>query len=144
MVSLVDTNVLVYRFDSRFPEKQRIATEVLRQGLLTDSLRIPHQCIIEFVAVVSRPVRGHLILGMSEGLRQANRILSQFTILYPTEALVRIAIECCTRHQLNWFDAQILAYALHYDVKEIITEDFTHDRVYGGVRTVNPFPAARE
>jgi len=41
--SLIDTNVLVYRFDPRFPQKQAIATRLLREGLRADSLRIPHQ-----------------------------------------------------------------------------------------------------
>ena len=31
MPSLVDTNILAYRFDPTFPEKQRIANEVLRR-----------------------------------------------------------------------------------------------------------------
>jgi predicted nucleic acid-binding protein len=33
---LVDTNVLVYRFDPRFPEKQRTASELLRAGVVED------------------------------------------------------------------------------------------------------------
>ena len=31
MPSLVDANILIHRFDPRFPEKQRIANEVLRR-----------------------------------------------------------------------------------------------------------------
>ncbi len=54
MAALVDTNVLVYRFDGRFPEKQKIITEILRRGILEDSVRVPHQAIVEFVAVVTR------------------------------------------------------------------------------------------
>ncbi len=33
MAALIDTHVLVYRFDSRFPEKQKIATNILRRGI---------------------------------------------------------------------------------------------------------------
>jgi predicted nucleic acid-binding protein len=46
--SVIDTNVLVYRFDTRFPKKQAIATKLLREGLSTDSIRIPHQAVPEF------------------------------------------------------------------------------------------------
>jgi predicted nucleic acid-binding protein len=56
VAALVDTNVLVYRFDPRFPEKQERATEVLRRGIVEDSLRLPHQALVEFVAAVSRPI----------------------------------------------------------------------------------------
>ena len=54
--ALVDTNVLVYRFDPRFPEKQEVATELLRRGLAEDQVRIPHQAVVEFVAAVTRPL----------------------------------------------------------------------------------------
>lgn len=51
---LVDTNVLVYRFEARFPRKQRIATEVLRSGLENGSAVLFHQTILEFVAASTR------------------------------------------------------------------------------------------
>ena len=38
--SLIDTNVLVYRFDPRFPKKQAIATQLLREGLSTTFLKV--------------------------------------------------------------------------------------------------------
>ena len=43
VVALVDTNILVYRFDARFPDMQRKATAGLRRGLAEDAMRIPHQ-----------------------------------------------------------------------------------------------------
>ena len=43
MTALVGTNVLVYRFDPRFPEKQRVATELLRDGIEHDTVRVAHQ-----------------------------------------------------------------------------------------------------
>jgi hypothetical protein len=52
------TNILVYLFDDRFAGNQKIATEVLRRGIVEDSVRLPHQAIIEFVAAVTRPIRG--------------------------------------------------------------------------------------
>ena len=38
MAALVDTNILVYRFDGRFPEKRRTATEILTEDLQHDRL----------------------------------------------------------------------------------------------------------
>jgi len=142
VAALVDTNVLVYRFDNRFPRKQRIATNLLRRGIEEDSIRVPHQAIIEFVAAVTRPIRGHIILQQPDALREAEEFLKQFTVLYPTEAILRNAIRGCAAYQLNWFDAQIWSYAEHYGLTEILTEDLQHDRLYGTVRVVNPFLAS--
>lgn len=52
---------------------------------------------------------------------------------------VREAARGCAAYQLNWFDAHMWAYAEHYGLAEILTEDFQHDRLYGSVRAVNPF-----
>ena len=53
MDRLIDTNILVYRIDPRDPLKQQIANELLRDGLLDDSIVLPHQAVIEFVAAAS-------------------------------------------------------------------------------------------
>lgn len=141
MAALVDTNVLVYRFDYRFPDKRRIATDVLRRGILEDSVRVPYQAIVEFVAAVTRPIRGHVILRQDEALREAEEFLKQFTVLYPNESTVRTAVRGCAAYRLSWFDAHIWACAEHYGLDEILTEDLQHDRLYGTVRVVNPFLA---
>ena len=143
MAALVDTNVLVYRFDRRFPDKREVATEILRQGILEDSVRLPHQAIVEFVAAVTRPIRGHMILKHADALREAEEFLKQFTVLYPNEAILRNAVRGCAAYQLNWFDAHLWSYAEHYGLPEILTEDFQHDRLYGAVRVVNPFLGLR-
>jgi predicted nucleic acid-binding protein len=137
--ALIDTNILIYRYDNRFPEKQKIATELLRHGIVDNSVLLPHQAIVEFVAASTRPIRGHVILQRDDALREAEEFLSQFVVLYPNEAIVREAVRGCAAYQLSWFDAHLWAYAEHYGIPEILTEDFQHDRLYGSVRTVNPF-----
>jgi len=41
-------------FDPRFPEKQRYTTQILRGGTQQDTLRLPHQTLVEFAAVAIR------------------------------------------------------------------------------------------
>ena len=136
MAELVDTNILVYHYDARFPEKQRVATDILRQGIAEDSLRVPHQAIVEFVAVVTRPLNtGRPLLEPDEARREAEEFLSQFTLLYPNESILRLALRATAAYGLNWFDAHLWAYAEHYGLQQIIQ----HDRLYGSVRMANPF-----
>ena len=142
MAALVDTNILVYRFDGRFAEKQKIATEILKRGIRDDSVRVPYQAIIEFVAAVTCPIQGRVILKQRDALREAEEFLKQFTVLYPNEALLRNALRACAAYQLSWFDAHLWSYAEHYGLDEILTEDLQHDRLYGTVRVVNPFLTA--
>jgi predicted nucleic acid-binding protein len=139
VAALVDTNILVYRFDSRFPDKQKIAAGILRRGILDNSVRLPHQAIVEFIAAVTRSIRGHVILKQADALREAEEFLKEFTILYPNEAILRHAMRGCAAYQLSWFDAHLWSYAEFYGLPEIFTEDLQHDRLYGTVRVVNPF-----
>lgn len=144
MAALVDTNVLVYRFDPRFPEKQERANELLRRGVAADSIRVAHQSIVEFVAATTRALPGgRFLLSRPDALREAEEMLLQFTVLYPTEELVRTAIRGAAAYQLSWFDAHLWAYAEHYGLEELISADFSHDRQYGTVRVVNPFVELR-
>jgi predicted nucleic acid-binding protein len=140
VASLVDTNILVYRCDPRDPRKREIARALLRRGLLENSLQIPHQALVEFVSVVTRGGSdGHSILPREEAWRQAEELLVEFPVLYPNAQVVRTALRGMAAYQLSWFDAHLWAYAEHYQLPEIISEDFEHGRLYGNVRVRNPF-----
>jgi predicted nucleic acid-binding protein len=140
VAALVDTNVLVYRFDARFPDKQQIATVLLREGLASDSIRVPHQAILEFVAATTRPISGGVsLLSPADARREAEELMNQFTVYYPNDAILRTALRGAAAYQLAWFDAHLWAYADYYGLSPLYSEDFQHDRVYGTVRVINPF-----
>ena len=143
MSALVDTNVLVYRFDPRDPAKQRVARELLREGIERGSLRVAHQALVEFVQAVTRPLaRGAAgLLARPDALREVEELMAQFEILYPTEALLRTAIRAVATYRLSWLDAHLWAYAEHYALEEILSEDFSDGQRIGMVRIRNPFRA---
>jgi len=139
---LIDTNILVYRFDPRFPEKQSVAEEILRRGIVEDSARLPHQAVLEFFSVVTRPLQGGpSLLTREAAFRETEELLSQFTILYPNDEVLRTAIRGAATYGLSWFDAHLWAFAEVYGISELVSEDFQHDRLYGTVRVTNPFLA---
>ena len=140
MAALVDTNVLVYRYDARFAAKQRVATDLLRRGLAEGSLRVPHQALLEFVAVVTRsPKGGTPLMKVEEAVREAEELLTLFDVLYPSADLVRLGLRGMAAYRLSWFDAHLWAYAEHFGLSPLYSEDFQHERLYGTVRVVNPF-----
>jgi predicted nucleic acid-binding protein len=146
VASLIDTNILIYRFDPRFPEKQTVASDVLRKGLMEDSVRIPHQALMEFMAVVTRGIgqpkpatARTALLSQEDAQRETEEFLSTFRVLYPDAAMFRTALRGAAAYRLSWFDAHIWAYAEHYGLDELISEDFEHGRIYGSVRIRNPF-----
>lgn len=142
MAVLIDTNVLVYRFDGRFPEKQAVATAWLRRAIEEDSARIPHQVLVEFVSAVTRPRPGAPpLLSHLEAIREVEEVMVQFSVLYPNADVLRLALRGLAAYQMGWFDAHVWAYAEHFGLSEIWSEDFQDGRLYGSVRVVNPFAA---
>lgn len=140
MARLVDTNVLVYRFDPRFPTKQATATRLLRKGVEEDDIYLAHQSLLEFVAVAMRPLgKQPPLLSMQDAVREAEELLSQFPVLYPDENVLRTALRGMSAYQLPWFDAHLWAYAECNGLDELLSEDFQHGRLYGRVRVRNPF-----
>ena len=140
MSALVDTNVLVYVYDARLPAKQRRAKQVLLQGLKADSIRLPHQAIVEFVSAVTRPSSsGPPLMPAADARREAEELLAVFGVLYPNDSVVRTALRGAAMYGFSWFDAHMWAYAEVYGLSELWSEDFQHDRLYGTVRAMNPF-----
>jgi len=130
------------RLDARFPEKQALARDVLRKGLAEDTARIPHQALLEFVAVVTRVRAGSSskpLLAPDDARRETEELMAQFPVLFPNAALVRTALQGAAAYQLSWFGAHLWAYAEHYGLEEIVSEDFEHGRLFGSVRVRNPF-----
>ena len=80
--ALVDTNVLVYRFDAI--SEAEVATELLRRGWWR-TRSASHQAVV-FAAVTPA---GRWPLAAHPTRRGARRGFRQFVILYPTETLLR-------------------------------------------------------
>ena len=137
--TLIDTNVLVYRYDGRFPEKQKIASNILRDGIRTGNARIPHQSIIEFVAATTRGNSEDRLLDFVDACQEAEELMAQFPILYPNDTVLRMALRGAAAYGLPWFDAHLWAYAEIHGIATILSEDFQHDRMYGTVMVRNPF-----
>ena len=146
MSVLIDTNLLVYRFDPTDQAKQTVVSELLLQRLEGDEpIFVPHQAIIEFVAAVTRPRRslnGEPLLDRTDALIEAEALMQQFDILYPDALVLQTALRGAAVYSLSWFDAHLWAYAEVNGIPEILSEDFQHGRYYGSVRVVNPFVQA--
>ena len=138
---LIDTNILVYRYDGRFPRKQSVAGEILRESIASGSARIPHQAIIEFVAATTRGGPEAQLLDAASARREAEELMAQFPILYPDDNVLRTALRGAAAYDLSWSDAHLWAYAEVHGVEELLSEDFQHGRMYGTVTVRNPFLA---
>jgi predicted nucleic acid-binding protein len=144
---IVDTNILVYCFDARYPAKQAVACDLLRQGLRDQDLILPHQAILEFVAATTRPradLGGEPVLTPPVAYREAEDFAMDFPVVYPDMSVLITALRGVSIYGLSWYDAHLWAYAEVFGISEILSEDFEHGRHYGSVRVVDPFLVAAD
>ncbi len=136
---LIDTNLLVYLYDTGSPGKAAQAQRVLDRLDMTYSGRLSVQCLAEFMNVSTRKLDPPLT--RAEALDQVSLFTRMWPIFDLTPLLVLEAARGARDHGLAYYDAQIWAAARLNQVTVVFSEDFSAGQILEGVRFVNPFSA---
>lgn len=131
----LDTNVLVYQYDARYPAKRLRADQVLR-GFAAGHTVISSQVLGEFYWTVTRKLPDPL---PAADAADAVERLAAGTVVPITAPLVADAITIGERWQVAYWDALILAAARAGGCDRVLTEDMSHGAELAGVRIDNPF-----
>ena len=130
----VDTNVLVYLFDTSAPAKQH------RIQRLFSSHEQPYvlstQVLQEFYVSVTRKLA--VPLDPEKALR-AVKNLSVLPVIQIDPLLILLAIKRSQAAPLSFWDALILESALIGGASLLYSEDFQDGQVFGNLRIMNPF-----
>jgi predicted nucleic acid-binding protein len=135
----IDTNVLFYSIDDRYPAKHKIALRIVDRGRYLD-LILATQILGEFLNAVRRkmPDRMDQALGVV-------RLASTVFPIAPTrpEHLVAAA-QLSHRHKLQFWDSVIVEVARTERVAVLLTEDMQDGATIDGVRIIDPFNPAND
>lgn len=134
---LVDTNVLVYAYDSTDGPKRSRAIEVLDRLGARRGGALSVQIMGEFFVTVTRQIPEPLRPAQAE-----QRLLNyarSWTVYHLTSSIVLEAIRALQSHRLSYWDALIWATAKLNQVPCVLTEDMQHGLFLEGVRFQNPF-----
>lgn len=138
----LDTNILVYTFDSREPKKQARAQDLVSQALTGRRGVISHQVVQEFLNVATQKFIEPL--GESDALLYLSRVLGPLCEVLPTLDLYRRALGLASRWKYSFYDSLIIASALQSECKLLYSEDLQHGQKIEGVTLVNPFLESAE
>ncbi len=130
-----DTNILFYAFDSSEPDKQEVAQELLAKSIASGLGWISVQVLGEFFHATV--IRKKLMSPDEAG--KAILSLSALDIVDVDRGLVKAAINMHRQFQTSYWDSLILASAIRCKCTKLVSEDFSHDQEYDGVRVANPF-----
>ena len=131
----LDTNILVYAYDSRFPAKQAIAQGLLRKAILGDSVT-SSQVLGEFATTLLHKFSPAATFTQLIEILDALSPIKSISIDSET---VRRAVETNEKYNLHFYDALIVATAERAGCRQILTEDLNPGQKYFGVLAVNPF-----
>jgi predicted nucleic acid-binding protein len=132
----LDTNILVYAYDTSHLEKQNIAQKILIDSIENETGFISVQVIGEFFTVVTRKIQHRM-----PDLEAAN-IIEVFCIMNVVEideSLVRRALEGVITYHISYWDSLIIAAAERAGCKQVFSEDLNHNQLYYDIQVINPF-----
>ena len=132
--SFVDTNVLVYLFDSDSPAKQAIAREIVDRH--SEKFVLSTQVLGEFFVTVTRKLGNPL---SPERAMDALENLHTFRVRSIHPQLTLLAARRSMASRLSYWDALIVESALEAGAAMLLTEDLQHGQTFAGLRVVNPF-----
>ena len=136
MYSFFDTNILVYLFDTRYPDKQKRAHDLFAQETSQGIAVISTQVLQEFyTAVTSR---------LPEPLEKniAQQAVIKFTQLPVRQIDTQIILSAMARNrndQISFWDALIIETALVAGARILWSEDMQNGRDFDGLRIQDPF-----
>jgi predicted nucleic acid-binding protein len=135
----VDTNVVVYRFDTTEPAKQRAAQLWLDQLWVSRAGRVSTQVLHEVYATFTRK------LDMpAADARNIVRALDAWDPVVLDQLIVERAWHLEDYWSLSWWDALIVAAASAVGADYLLSEDLQAGQDFEGVRVVDPFTTAPE
>ena len=128
-----DSNILIYTELEARSEKGLHARAVLER--LSARGVVPVQSLLEFVTVVRkrRPER------TDAAIAKASVWATVFRTQATSELVMGAASRLVSRHQLQVWDAVILAATHEAGASVLLSEDMQDGAVLGGVRILNPF-----
>lgn len=130
----VDTNVLLYAFDSGAAEKHRAALELVKRLWMERRGWISLQVMQEFYVSATRKLK----LPVNQATLQVHR-LRLWRVHRPLVEDVLAAIELHQGHSVSFWDALILRSAQASQCSILWSEDLSHGQRWGNLEVRSPF-----
>ena len=138
-MNAVDTNVLVYAFDSDEPVKRAKAHQLLdRLTQRPVETALLWQVATELLNCLRRWESAGRMSAEDVGTNFQD-VVDLFALRLPSVASFSISFDLRSRYSLSHWDSMLLAACKEAGIDLLFTEDLAAGADYDGVRIVNPF-----
>ena len=132
----LDTNILVYSFDTKAGARHETAKTILEVAAGLDCW-LTLQSLSEFYSVSTRK----LAMPPVDAATAVQTWLLVFRTIAPSAQCVLSAISAAVAGHASYWDALLMATAAQAGCASMLTEDMHPGALIAGVRVVNPFGA---
>jgi predicted nucleic acid-binding protein len=133
----IDTNILVYTFDERFPAKRERAMTLVQGALKSGRGVISYQVVQEFLNVAGRKFEKPLTL--HDQRRYLDTVLDPLCEVFPSIGFYHKGITISERYGYSLYDSLIIAAALQAECKTLYTEDMRAGQTIDRLTITDPF-----
>jgi predicted nucleic acid-binding protein len=131
----LDTNILVYCFDSSDRVKKEKATQILENLWETSNGVLSFQVLKEFFVTVTAKLPEKMDF---KSAKAAILDLFSWNIYMEDRSSLEKTLEIVQKYHLSFWDANIISAAILSQCNKIYSEDLRHDQVIEGVQIINP------
>lgn len=133
--SLLDTNILIYLFDSSAPEKQKKSRELVEKALMTKEIVISQQVLQETLNVLVKKYKWPF----EDASKFSDNVLFPLLSYVPPERLYRKAIQIKFHYHFSFYDSLVLSAGIELGCSTLYTEDLQNQQKIENLTIVNPY-----
>ncbi len=133
----LDTNIFVYSFDQKAPQKSARASELIRQAVRSRNGIVSYQIVQEFFNVALRRFEHRMTAAEAE--QYLATTFRPLMAVNSSAALYVDALRLSSSYNLSWYDSLVVAAAVEGGAQVLYSEDFQHGQEFGKLRIENPF-----
>lgn len=132
----IDTNVLVYAYDTSAGAKHKRALEIMEHCWNSGEGIISSQVLQEFFVSVTRKIAKPLdVITAKEIIKD---LMKWKTVTVDGEIILE-AIDIHSQHRYSFWDSVIIASAIEGSAETVYSEDLSDKHVIKGISIINPF-----
>jgi predicted nucleic acid-binding protein len=133
----IDTNIIVYGFDDRQPDKKARSLSLITDALQTGNGVISWQVVQEFLNVATRKFK--VPLKPEDAKLYLQKVLHPLCQVFPDLEIYQDALDLQVKTNYSFYDSLILAGAMREGCTILYSEDLQDGYQVDGLRIVNPF-----
>lgn len=142
MKAFLDTNILVYAYDTSDEDRHKIALELIAHLLSAENVVISTQVLNEFIVVITGKVKNHLSIDDVAAILK--KFKNNFEIRLTGVPDITKALSITKEFKFSYWDSLIIASALMTHCDALYTEDLQDGLVINNrMRIINPFNRPR-